>query len=161
MSKGNNKMKKGFTLIEMMIVVAIIAILAGVAIPQYGKYVRKSETVEGIRIMKQIVDAELLYDSTHNGFTDIADNAAALSTLDVTVPVAKFANYKVDKCTSGNGGGFMVSSTISTASTPTYDPDEAVFMVYPKRASSGTFNGSTYITDYVNVATSSTAPACK
>jgi prepilin-type N-terminal cleavage/methylation domain-containing protein len=160
---SKTKLKKGFTLVEMMIVVAIIAVLAGVAVPQYGKYVRKSETVDGIRIMKQIIDAEILYESTHNGYKEAQNNTDLESALDITIPASKFMNYKVDKCTSANGGGIMVTATISTDSTPTFDPGEVIYMVYPKRKEKGKFNGSSFIEDYIIVATahSSDVPACK
>ena len=55
------KRSKGFTLIELMIVVAIIAILAAIAIPQYKKFQLKAKTSEAKTNLGAIRTAEEAY----------------------------------------------------------------------------------------------------
>ena len=61
LNKMTKRIKGGFTLIELMIVVAIIGILAAVAIPAFMKYIKKSKTAEATQQVKKLADGARSY----------------------------------------------------------------------------------------------------
>jgi type IV pilus assembly protein PilA len=65
----------GFTMLELMIVVAIIAVLAALALPAYQDYVVRSQVAEGFSLSTGAKEAIATYYSDHGRFP--ADNLAA------------------------------------------------------------------------------------
>jgi len=74
--------QKGFTLIELMIVVAIIGILAAVAIPAYGDYTARAQAAEAFTLLDGLkTPLTELYTST-GGF-DVVDTSTTPSSTQV------------------------------------------------------------------------------
>ena len=65
---------KGFTLIELMIEVAIIGILAVIGIPQYQNYTARAQATEGLTLASGLKTTLAEYYSVHGSFPD--DGAA-------------------------------------------------------------------------------------
>lgn len=59
--RSNNKIQHGFTLIELMIVVAIIGILAAVAVPAFSYFITKSKTSDGRDKLSMIAQGAIAY----------------------------------------------------------------------------------------------------
>jgi prepilin-type N-terminal cleavage/methylation domain-containing protein len=70
------KNKKGFTLIELMIVVAIVGILAAIAIPAYLDYTVKTKITEVTTAMDALAQAASEYHASAGYFPDPAADAA-------------------------------------------------------------------------------------
>jgi len=69
-----SRSRSGFTLVELMIVVAIIGILAALAVPAFSRYVKKARTAEAVgHLNKEWAGSVAYYDSDHTG-----DQGAAL-----------------------------------------------------------------------------------
>jgi len=64
---------RGFTLIELMIVVAVIAVLAIIALPSYLQYVRKSHRSDAITTMNTIALQEERWRSNNPSYGTLAD----------------------------------------------------------------------------------------
>ena len=61
------KNKKGFTLIELIIVIVIIGILSLVSVPIYRKYIAEAAMTEGYTLVGAVARAEIIYANTKGG----------------------------------------------------------------------------------------------
>ena len=88
-----NKKYGGFTLLEMLVVVLIIGILAGIALPQYEKAVTKARVASILPIMRRWYDALQEYKLQHGSYLTEYDNCPDGSDLGANWP----SDWKTDE----------------------------------------------------------------
>jgi type IV pilus assembly protein PilA len=98
------KFQQGFTLIELMIVVAIIGILAAIAIPAYQDYTVRSKVTEGL----SVADAAKV--AVAEGFQ--SNDTAGVITAAAQLAAAPVVTKYVSGMTIGNAAGTMGVITV-------------------------------------------------
>lgn len=106
-----NTVQKGFTLIELMIVVAIIGILAAIAIPQYQNYIAKSQVS---RVMSESGGLKTVVESCINEGRGLASATAPWhsnypATVSATTPLP------ADECDLGATASTLIDATQGAA----------------------------------------------
>ena len=104
-----NSMQKGFTLIELMIVIAIIGVLAAVAVPAYQDYISKSQVTAGLA---EINPAKIQVESALNTGT-LPTDAAARGTNSTTA--AHVLAYGITALTSSRCANEIVVNADNSA----------------------------------------------
>ena len=100
--------QNGFTLIELMVVVAVIGVLSAIAIPQYQNYVARAQVAEGFSLVSSGKMAVAEYYNENGSFP--TDNATARLGAANTI-IGKY----VGSVTVGNAGALTVAYNTTTA----------------------------------------------
>lgn len=107
------KMQKGFSLIELMIAVAIIGILTVIAVPSYQSYVVKGNRAAAQAFMTDAANREKQYLLDARSYLSVAGNSG-FAALGMTVPADVSKHYSIAICINTD------TTQCATAASPPY-----------------------------------------
>jgi type IV pilus assembly protein PilE len=111
----------GFTLIELMVTILIVAILAAIAVPAYSSYVRQSRRTDAKTALLDLAGLEERYLSLNNAYTNLAaplGYASAGSNTTLTGQVVGSGYYTIS-VTSATAPTSTAVAYFSATATPT------------------------------------------
>lgn len=102
------KLTKGFTLIEVMIVVAIIGILAAIAYPSYDEYVKRGHRTEGQALLSDASARQERYFGQNNAYITSDANIAKLGLKNGKT--SETGKYVLSIGTAKDDGGYTLTA---------------------------------------------------
>jgi len=111
---------RGFTLVELMVVVVIASILMAIAIPSYKNSIRKSRRTDAKTALLDLAGREERYNSTVGGYTNAAANLGYGA-----LPSAVGSGYYNISVTTVTGGTATTVPFFSLTATPVVGSDQA------------------------------------
>jgi type IV pilus assembly protein PilA len=138
-----NSMQKGFTLIELMIVVAIIGILAAVALPAYQDYTVRARVAEGLAVASSAKTAVAENAANGNAFASGWSAPTATSNIS-SVGISAAGVIGILTTTRAGGGSFQLTPQSNGAALTLGTPPPGGNVTWVCAA--GVYSGGTALT---------------